>query len=297
MPKYLKKIDFRKIKLSKHIKPVIGLFIPQVAIQLYTILDKAMIGTIISDKSEVGYYEQSQKIVKLLLTIITSIGTVMLPRIANIFAKGETDKINKYMNLSFRAVFFLAFPIIFGLIAVADAFVPIFFGSGYTNVIRLMKIISPIILLIGISNVTGVQYLLPTKRQRQYTTSVVMGAIVNFIANMLLISKFGAIGASIGTVLAEGTVTGIQIFFTRKDFQWKNILKCGIHYLVLSIVFFVPCIMLKFFINDNILLITLQIIVGIVIYSVLLLLSKDKMIVEILNIIKNKKIEKAGQEN
>ena len=64
-----------------------------------------------------------------------------------------------------------------------------------------------------------------------------MGAIVNFIANMLLISKFGAIGASIGTVLAEGTVTGIQIFFTRKDFQWKNILKCGIHYLVLSIVF------------------------------------------------------------
>lgn len=297
LPKYLKKIDFRKIKLSKHIKPVIGLFIPQVAIQLYTILDKAMIGTIISDKSEVGYYEQSQKIVKLLLTIITSIGTVMLPRIANIFAKGETDKINKYMNLSFRAVFFLAFPIIFGLIAVADAFVPIFLGSGYTNVIRLMKIISPIILLIGISNVTGVQYLLPTKRQRQYTTSVVMGAIVNFIANMLLISKFGAIGASIGTVLAEGTVTGIQIFFTRKDFQWKNILKCGIHYLVLSIVFFVPCIMLKFFINDNILLITLQIIVGIVIYSVLLLLSKDKMIVEILNIIKNKKIEKAGQEN
>ena len=126
LPKYLKKIDFRKIKLSKHIKPVIGLFIPQVAIQLYTILDKAMIGTIISDKSEVGYYEQSQKIVKLLLTIITSIGTVMLPRIANIFAKGETDKINKYMNLSFRAVFFLAFPIIFGLIAVADAFVPIF---------------------------------------------------------------------------------------------------------------------------------------------------------------------------
>lgn len=92
LPKYIKKIDFRKIKLARHIKPVIGLFIPQVAIQLYTILDKAMIGTIISDKSEVGYYEQSQKIVKLLLTIITSIGTVMLPRIANIFAKGEKER-------------------------------------------------------------------------------------------------------------------------------------------------------------------------------------------------------------
>lgn len=294
LPKYIKKVDFRKMKLTKHIKPVIGLFIPQVAIQLYTILDKAMIGTIISDKSEVGYYEQSQKIVKLLLTIITSIGTVMLPRIANIFAKGETEKINKYMSLSFNAVFLLAFPIIFGLIAVADAFVPIFFGDGYASVIMLMKIISPIILFIGISNVTGVQYLLPTKRQKQYTISVVMGAIVNFIVNMLLIPKHGAIGASIGTVFAEGTVAGIQVFFTRKDFQWKNILKCGIHYLVLSIIFFIPCLMLKYFINDNVLLIVLQIIIGVIIYSLLLLFLRDKMIVEFMNMIKKKKIEKVG---
>ena len=125
-----------------------------------------MIGTIISDKSEVGFYDQSQKIIKVVLAVITSLGTVMLPRIANNFANGEKEKVNEYMKKSFNMVFFLAFPMIFGIIAVSENFVPIFFGQGYEKVAILMNVISPIILFIGLSNVTGTQYLLPTKRQK-----------------------------------------------------------------------------------------------------------------------------------
>jgi O-antigen/teichoic acid export membrane protein len=103
------------------------LFIPQVANQLYKILDTTMIGRIIEDKSELGFYEQSQKVVRLLLTVVTSLGVVMIPRMASTFASGDKKKVNEYMKMSFRFVFFLSFPIMFGLISVSKEFVPVFF--------------------------------------------------------------------------------------------------------------------------------------------------------------------------
>lgn len=98
LPKYIEKIKFKELKVLRHIKPTIGLFIPQVAIQIYTVLDKTMIGSIIEDKSEVGFYEQAQKIVKLLLAIATSLGTVMVPRMANTFAAGDTLSPDRFLK-------------------------------------------------------------------------------------------------------------------------------------------------------------------------------------------------------
>ena len=195
IPQKIEKISLNKIRVGRHLKPTIALFIPQIAIQLYTILDKVMIGAIINNKEEVGFYEQTQKILKMLLTIISSLGIVMMPRIANTFAMGEKEKVQKYMKKSFNMVFFLGFPLVFGTIAIADAFVPFFFGEGYDKVKLIMKVMSPIILFIGLSGVNGTQYLLPTKRQKEYTISVVIGAVTNFIVNFMLIGKYGAIGA------------------------------------------------------------------------------------------------------
>lgn len=133
LPKYLKKVKAKQLNIIKHIRPTIGLFIPQIAIQVYTVLDKTMIGAIIPDKSEVGFYEQGQKIIKMLLTVITSLGTVMLPRIANTYANGEKKKVAEYMKKSFNMVFLLSFPMIFGLISVSKTFVPIFLDKGMTR--------------------------------------------------------------------------------------------------------------------------------------------------------------------
>lgn len=95
LPKYLKKIKIKELKILQHLKPTVVLFIPQLATQLYTVLDKTMIGTIVSDKSEVGFYEQAQKLVKLLLTIATSLGAVMAPRMASTFASRQSRKIKR----------------------------------------------------------------------------------------------------------------------------------------------------------------------------------------------------------
>ena len=283
LPKYLVKVKIKRLHIKRHLKPTLELFIPQIAVQVYTVLDRTMIGTIISDKSEVGFYDQSQKIIKILLTVITSLGTVMMPRIASNFSSGEKERINEYMKKSFNMVFLLAFPMIFGIIAVSEAFVPIFFGDGYNKVASLMNVISPIILLIGLSNVTGAQYLLPTKRQKEYTISVIIGAITNFTMNACLIWKFGAIGASIGTVIAELMVTIVQIYFTRNDFNFRKIIKMSKNYILSSIVMFIVCIFIKGKIENDLISIGVQVTIGMGTYVICLMLLKDKFIFEMIN--------------
>lgn len=283
LPHYLEKVKISELNIFKHIKPTITLFIPQIAVDVYTILDKTMIGYIISDKSEVGYYEQAQKIIKMLLTIITSMGTVMMPRIANKFSNGEKEKVEKYMKKSFNLVFLLAFPLIFGIIVVSKDFVPIFFGKGYEKVIILMQIISTIILLIGLSNVIGTQYLLPTRRQREYTISLICGAVMNLIMNSIFIYKFGAFGASLGTVIAEFTVTTIQMICIKKDFNLYEIFKLSINYLISALIMFICCYLVNFIGLDPLINVILKVIIGGIVYVVVLLIMKDEFFYEILN--------------
>lgn len=283
IPKFIEKVKLKDLYILRHLKPTCALFIPQIAVQVYTILDKTMIGAIIADKSEVGYYEQSDKVIRALLTIITSLGTVMLPRIANCFANNNKNQIIKYMKNSFNIVFLLAFPLMFGIISVSKPFVPVFFGEGYDKVSIIISILSPIILFIGLSNVTGSQFLFPTNRQKEYTISVICGAIVNLAMNFILIKRFGAIGASVGTIVAEFTVTSIQLYYTRRDFEVKKLIQLSRNYLTAGLIMFGFCWILRNTINKNIISIILQVIVGGVVYTTMLVLLKDKFFEKIIN--------------
>ena len=287
LPKYIEKVNLKNIKIFKHLKPAIALFIPQIAVQIYTVLDKTMIGAIVEDKAEVGFYEQSQKIVKLLLAIATSLGTVMSPRMASTFAKGDKEKIKEYLNKSFAFLMMLAFPLMFGMVSVASKFVPVFYGNGYDKVITLINIIIPIILIIGFSNAIGSQYLLPTKKQKEYTTSVVAGAIVNVLLNLILIKNWQSIGASIATVIAECTVTGLQIYFIRKEIDVLSIFKMSKKYFIASIPMFIVSLFLGRLIDNNIVSIIVQAFCGAIVYFVVLLCFRDDMILEGIEIIKN----------
>lgn len=288
LPKYVCKVEIQSLKIFRHLKPTISLFIPQIAIQVYTLLDKTMIGAIYEDKSEVGYYEQGQKIINMLLTVITSLGTVMLPRIANFFANNKKNEVKSYMEKSFNFVFLLAFPMIFGIIAVAEDFVPIFFGPGYDKVAILMSVISPILLFIGMSNVIGTQYLLPTKRQKEYTISVVIGSIVNICINGCLIWNYGALGASIGTVVAEFTVTLVQIIIVRKEFEFKKIFKLAINYIIASIIMFIVCKIVSVIPLNEIISLIIQVLAGIATYGLILIILKEKFVLNILRQLKEK---------
>ena len=277
-----KYVDFttKKLNLIKHIKPTITLFVPQIAIQIYVVLDKTMIGSILNDMNEVCYYEQAQKIVKILLTIITSIGTVMLPRIAKEFANNNMKTIHAYMKKTFNFTFLIAFPLIFGIIVVSNRFVPLFFGSGYEKVIPIMCLMSMIILFIGLSNVIGNQYLLPLKKQKEYTISVIVGAIVNLILNFLLIYPMKSIGACIATVLAELTVTSIQLYFVRDTFKIRELLKISKNYLFAGIIMFIACYIVGIYVPRRLITIICQVSTGIIVYFGVLLLIRDKFVIQ-----------------
>ena len=279
--KYLGKT--KKLEFKKHIPLIMSLFIPQIAIQIYTVLDKTMIGTILNDMSEVGYYEQSQKIIKILLTVITAIGTVMMPRIANCFAENNKKQIQAYMNKTFNFVFILAFPLMLGIMAITQHFVPFFFGLGYEKVKILMPVLSLIILFISLSSVTGTQFLLSTKRQKEFTISVTIGAIVNFILNLILIYFLKSVGAAIATVLAELAVVIVQFIYVRKDFNLKQIFKMSINYFVAAVIMFVICYPITYLIKDNFTCIVIQGLTGGLVYLIVLLVLKDKFLFEIIN--------------
>lgn len=288
VPKYIEKIKIRELEIFRHFKPTIALFIPQVAVQIYTVLDKTMIGSIVNDKSEVGFYEQAQKIVKLLVTVATSLGTVMVPRMANTFASGNKEKIKEYMNKSFHFVLMLAFPLMFGMISSANKFVPVFYGDGYNKVIILINIIIPIVLAIGLSNVIGTQYLLPTKKQKGYTISVTAGAIVNFILNIIFIRLWKSVGASIATVIAEFVVTGVQFYIVRNEIKFIDVIKIMKNYIIASNIMFIISMILGKFITNNIMSILVQLVVSTIIYFTILFMLKDEMIISEIQMVKNK---------
>lgn len=279
LPKYLVRLDKPILPgITKHFKPILILFLPQMATEVYLVLDKTMIGLLSTGVDQVGYYTQAQKIIKIALLIITSLGTVMLPAMSAAFAQGKTEEIRKNIKLALRFVFMISFAIMFGICAIASRFVPFFFGDGYDLVITLMIVISPILVIIGVSTVLGKQYLLPTMQQSAYTVSVIAGAVVNFILNLILIRLYNAIGASIATVIAELAVTIVQCWFVRKQLPLNEYFVIFFRYLVLGVMMFIiVCGMGKILPNNEISLI-IMILTGVIIYILELLISKDEML-------------------
>ena len=317
VPRYIKGVKVKNINVLQHVPQIILLFVPQIANQIYKILDTTMIGALVEDKVETGYYEQGQKVIRLLLTIVTSLGVVMVPRMASTYASGDNVKIKEYMKMSFKFVFFLAFPIMFGIASISKEFVPVFFGVGYDKVVILINIINPIILLMGLGNVLGTQYLLPTKKQKEYTFSVLIGLAVNFVLNYFLIKEYASIGASIATVLSELVIVIIQFQYIKKDISFKNILGMAWKYFVAGIIMFISCYIIRVVLKTNLIRailnnfaqitkmgtenifnltsIIIQIAIGVLTYFVMLIILKDDYVFKFIEKIKAKISRKADQ--
>lgn len=176
----------------------------------------------------------------------------------------------------------------FGIASIARDFVPIFFGGGYDKAATLIMIFCPMILLMGIENVIGTQYMLPTKRQKEYTISVAIGVVVNIIFNFIFINLWQSIGASIATILSQVVVDGVQIFFVRHDIRWKPLIRIAVRYLVSSLFMFGACQLVKLVIHIPAVTILAQMIVGVAVYIGMLILFRDKFLNTILDRVKGK---------
>lgn len=282
----LKEKHYGKINVLRHLRPALIMFVPQIASQVYTVLDKTMLGFFASTV-EVGYYDQSQKIIRLLLTVVTSLGTVMLPRIANLHGKGEKKEIQKYLVKSFSIISFLALPITFGIISISDKFIPMYFGNEYLPVVSLTNLSSWMVLIIGFGNVFGTQYLLAIGKNKEYTSSVILGAIINFILNLILIPHFLAKGAVIATLCAELLIATVQFYFARGIFN-RVWIKETYKYWVSAIIMYIIVKQIGYFDIKRSLLVLIQILVGGITYISILFIIRDKMLLEAFNVIKKR---------
>ena len=196
--------------MQKHLRAELVLFIPIIAVSLYKMMDKIMLGQM-STITQVGYYESSEKILNIPLGVITALGTVMLPRMSNLAAKGKIEESRKYIYNSMIFAMFLASAMMFGIAGIAEDFVPLFLGEGYLSCIGLLHVMAPTIPFMAWANVIRTQYLIPNREDRSYIISVILGAVVNLVVNSMLIPRMAAMGAVIGTVCAEGSVCVCQI--------------------------------------------------------------------------------------
>lgn len=211
-------------ELRRHLSGALRLFIPLAAIQVYVALDKTMVG-VLSNESEVAYYDMSQRVVKMILGLVTAIGPVMIPRMSSLIAQGMEEEKKRYVKIVFEFVTYSSTFIIVLLAITMRDFVPLFFGNKFLKVKDLIIYISPIILFISWSNLFGMQLMVPMKKEPYLTVSVTCGAVTNFAMNLLLIPRYKALGAVIGTVIAEFIVTFVQIVLIRKMLDLKDLFK------------------------------------------------------------------------
>ena len=299
LPKYLQKLKLKELNLKKHIKPILSMFIPQIAIQIYTVLDKTMIGVMLDDMSEVGFYEQSQKIVKVALVLVTAYGTVMCPRYANAASNGDYMAIKKYLNKSFTIACMVGIAITFGIIGISDNLVPWFLGEGYEKVKVLLKISAFLNIAIGLNNVSGVQYLVQIKKQNIFTISVIFGAIINFVLNIVFIYLFKSVGATIASIIAEFSILIYQLIYIKKnsDFKISSLLSISIKYLISGVIMLFILIAIGKILESNMISTLLMILVGSVVYFVSLLILKDKFLINTLSDLKVKLKREIFKEN
>jgi len=289
---YLKKWDLfvkistlKKLHPFRHLKGTLALFIPQISITLYTILNKVFLGYM--GKIEEGsYFDNADKIIRLVFTVLLSISTVLMPVIAREISKKNYKHVSKLLqrSLSFSLCFSIALSV--GLVGISDRFAPLFLGNKFTQVALLLKVQAIVLLPMAIANVIGNQYLVPSRKSNQLNISIFSGSVFNIIISIPLINNFGALGASIAIVMSESLVTLSQLWQVRNDLSFKGI-KCDVvKYLLAAMVMYLFLILEQKVFSGWISIINGVIFGAIIYFIVLILLRADilndayKMILE-----------------
>ena len=280
-------VSIKKWHPFKHFYPSLLLFIPTITTQVYLVLNRLMLGRM-STQADLGNFGQADKIVKFVLAVVTATGTVMLPHVANKFAKGDIKGVRNSLYSSFNFVSAIAVPMMFGLMAIAKKFGPWFLGREFVLAGSVIFLEAPIILLIAWSNVTGTQYLMPVNRVKEYTTSVTIGALSNVVFNFVLIGKYGANGAAIATVGSEFLVTASQLWMIRNTISRRKMFREIWKYLFCGMIMFIVVNRICSVINMTVANLILEVVVGAIIYLLGLILTKASILNEGQKILKKK---------
>ena len=307
LPKIISKPKFSSLNFKFHLKNSLKYFIPTVAVTIYTVLDKTLIGALIlgyvdEEKTiklanvESGYYEQATKIMTIAKSLcFISINNVMYSRASHLYEEQNIEKIKSLLNKTLNITLNLSFGAMFGLILVSSVLVPTYFGEGYDKSIYLIYILSGVIPIIAISNALGAIYYVPFGKRGQSAKYLIIGSVVNLVLNIPLIIFFKSIGAAIATIIAELVITILYVVKSDNFLNVKNLFATLWKKILSGLIMFGLLYLSKFFFENNIgpskliniIELVVLIISGFVIYELILSLLKDNSILEFKEFLKS----------
>lgn len=275
----------RPKEVLAHVKPNLMLFAPMIAISLYTQLNSVLLG-LMATMSEVAFYANSYSIVTIPLALISSLSTVLLPRLSAVLQQDDEQTALRYISTSMWISLFMCFGLLAGIIGVADLFVPTYYGPGYEPCIAVLPILSAMIIPCSISAVTGGQYLLPHEKDALFLRSVLIGAAANVVLCFIAIPIWGAIGAAVVTVAVEFIVAICQIVCIRSALPFGEYLRNTLPFIAAAVIEWGVIRLISCLALPDIPLLCLEILGGIVSYcltsTIILLFKKDQTFIDLI---------------
>lgn len=276
----LVKIPVKDLRPMRHWKGSLELFLPLVSTQLYMVLDQTMLG-MIAGTGQVGFYSQTQKILKLESTMLSSLTAVLLPRMAVVMSQKDMELARGYYDRAVEFGIMLNLPIMAGTMLTAGYIVPLFFGGGYEPCVLLLSVFSLLLITQGIGQIAGT-VLIAMERQKEYTASIVLGMLLNLACNAALIPRHGALGATVSSVLSEVFIEGMQFYAIRDTFSWRAMGKGFSAYLPPAALMGAVLVAARSFLAVNLCSLLALVALGAAVYGLCLYLRKDTLMSELL---------------
>ena len=279
-------IELRNISVLRHLKPSLHVFILNLIISLYIQLNSIMLGFMSGDDA-VGYFTAGTKISHIGLTLIGSLGTVLLPRCSHLLKIGDLDGFKSVITKSLNLTLALSLPMTAGFMLLASQITLIFCGDEFAPAVIVLILNAPVIIFISLTNLMGIQILYPMDKINIVILSVTIGAILNFVFNILLIPSLAATGAAISTLIAEFSVLFFQVVFGKRYFPFKISELFNFRYIIATAIMSLALYIPISFITDRIFQLILSIITGIITYIFLLNIMNDPLMTELKTTFKN----------
>lgn len=275
LPKY---VDLKKGKsqnIFTHLKPSLLLFVPQAMNYIYALIDRTMLGWL-TNTDNVGLYDQAQRIIRMITALLQSVGYVMMARVANLTSNNDSEGIKQYARKSVNFNLFIALPAVFGIIAVADDFVPFFLGNEYLLSAPILKVLAVLVFTSSMNSLMGVQFLVPMGREKIYTLATTSGAVISVIGNITLIPFLGIYGSCIAYITAELAVFIVSFWNLRDVFSPTQILKDNFSVILGSVLMFVAVSLVALIDMNIVLKLLAELGLGVIIYAIVVLLFKNE---------------------
>ncbi len=257
--------------IIKHIKPNLILSVPVIALSIQSFVDKIILGTLVN-KTELGYYDACEKIIMVPTAVIDALGIVMLPRMSYLAARQEKEKSKAYIEICMILAVIITSSAGFGIMSVANEFVPLYYGKGFEKCNILLQILLPRCVLLAIANIIRTQYLIPNHKEKSYIRATYLEIVINIIFSLILIPYLGSVGVAIGTLIANVATCFYQCLCIRKEIPIFQYIVRTVPYLIAATVMWTINYYLKLPIQNMVLCLGFKIIIGMSIYIISILL-------------------------